>query len=254
MMERPGAPFALSNPPAATAAATFRRFPPPYRLVCDLALLLLFVEADVATRWAEVPVLSLLGRAPLLVMLARYYRAEYGPERRPLLPPEGDSELYKEVACALLVKGSRGSEMTFPHLWLESPAPIPLELGWHYGFPKYEASLTWVRNGRAIRLEAQDDRGSILSFKGSTLGRLPVAPVVAASAFRGVFPITGRQAPMWFESARRVSFLYVRQFTAPRLEPLGRMGRSPLGLWLEQATLFLGSPVEPLQDRASAGP
>lgn len=253
-MERLGASFALTDRFSARGAAAFQRVPPPYRLVCDLALLPLWMEAGPAAHWAGVPIVSLLGQAPLLVMLARYHRAEYGPERVPLLPPKGHHELYKEIACALVVKGSRGSELTFPQLWVESPDPTPLELGWHYGFPKEEATLAWMQDGRTVQMDAWDSQGPILSFEGRIFGRLPAGAVLAASAFRGLFPKTGRKAPMWVESAARVSFLHIRQFTAPRLEMSGTPGRSPVGLWLEQATLFLGAPLEPQQDKVLPGP
>lgn len=229
-------------------AEAFAQTPPPYRLCCDLAMLTLLVETRALCEWAGIPVLP-ARRSPLAVLLARYHRGRFGPNDTPLEPSPGRGHVYDEVAFSFPLDGLRGNRGCFPELWLDTPEPTPIDLGWHYGFPKYPAAIHWRQRGRDLSVSARPHvpehvslNEQSLSVRGRLIGRVPTAPLIARIAGRAEFSRTGMRASMRIESAERARVLFVRAVEMANSPISGHFKTVPVGIWLERAWLFLGPP------------
>ena len=218
------------------------RYPPPYRLVGDLAIFPMLVNAARATSWAGMPVMGVLGSAPLFLVAARYHSAEYGEARTPLSFCPSGSDFYREIACVLFTGVLPGFSFGFPRLWMDSCDPRPLEMGWYYGFPKSSATIAFRQDEGVLEVSASDERGAL--FWACSRQRVGLPPWLAtALAFGdGIFPHTGLRARLRLDRASRASLLVVQGWELPGLDTWGVTGRARLGLWLEGVTLLLGRP------------
>lgn len=222
------------------------RYPPPYRLTCDVAMFPIVVGEAQAEYWAGTPVVGLLGRTLLVLVAARYLSAEYGAGRTPMRFHEEHPDLYREVSCVLLSGVWPGFSFAFPRLWVDTPSPLPMELGWSYGFPKVPAAIGFQQEGNAVRVTVSDERGAVLSV-GSRKGvELPPQLATGLAFGEGVFPRTGLRAKMRLEGGQRAQVLRVQEWDLPRLARWGLAGRPVGGLWLEKVTLVLEAPSGPL--------
>lgn len=227
---------------ATTVHELMERYPPPYRLAGDLAIFPMLVNAARAAAWAGMPVVGALGSAPLFLVAARYYGAEYGEARTPLSFRLSGSDFYREIACVLFTGVLPGFSFGFPRLWVDSCDPTPLELGWHYGFPKSPATIAFRQDEGMIEVSASDERGAIFSARSRQRVSVPARLATALAFGDGIFPHTGLRARLRLDRASRASLLLVQRWELPRLDTGGVGGRARLGLWLEGVTLLLGRP------------
>ena len=230
---------------AAALRELIERYPPPYRLAGDLAIFPMLVNAARATSWAGMPVIGVLGSAPLFLVAARYYGAEYGEARTPLSFCPSGSDFYREIACVVFTGILPGFSFGFPRLWVDSYDPTPLELGWYYGFPKSPATIVFRQDEGMIEVTASDERGAIFLARSRQRVSLPPRLATALAFGDGLFPHTGLRARLRLDRASRASLLQVQRWELPRLDTGGVGGRARLGLWLEGVTLSLGLPEKP---------
>ena len=225
---------------------TVERYPPPYLLTCDLAVFPVMVDAGAAETWTDTPVVSGLGYTVLLLVAVRYYRAEYGPERTPLHFGPSGTDLYREIVCALPSGLWPRISFAFPRLWLDTPDPVPLELGWRYGFPKTTGAIDFNFNhsGRSVHIAASDEEGAIMVADCGRTLPLPAALFSVLAAGDALFPSTGLRARMRLVDASKASLLRIRRWELPRLERWGLGGRAVFGFWLEGARIALDAPRE----------
>lgn len=219
-----------------------QRYPPPYRLACDLAVLPLVVSASLASHWVGAPLLRLMGYTPLFLVVARYHYAAYGPQQQRLLPVPGRQDLYREVACVLISALSPAPLYVFPHLWVDTAEPAPMELGWSYGFPKVEGSVTLERRPGSLRIAAEGARGPVLAVLCREGPPLPAWLVALLARGEGLFPTRSLRAGMGLERVSAARLLWVESMVTPGLDSWGVGGRSAVGLWLEGAILRLDAP------------
>lgn len=244
----PRLPISVPADAQVRGARAFADQPPPYYLNCDLATITLLVETRSVCEWANIPA-ARARRLPLAVLLARYHRGRYGPTGTPVEPLPGRQYVYDEVTFALAHRGMRAGCGMFPALWLDTPEPNPIDLGWHYGFPKFPGTIDWRQTGSRLSVSARPDGQEELDsdtprlhVRARTFGLIPAAPLVARIAGRAEFPLTGRRATMRIESAQRARLLLIRELRLDNLPISGRFKTMPVGTWLENAWLLLGPP------------
>ena len=218
------------------------RYPPPYRLVGDLAIFPMLVNAARATAWAGMHVVGALGSAPLFLVAARYHRVEYSEARVSLSFCPSGSDFYREIACVLFRGVLPGLSFGFPRLWVDSCDPRPLELGWYYGFPKSPATIAFRQDEGMLEVSASDERGAIFSVVSRQRMSLPPWLATSLAFGDGIFLHTGLRARLRLDRASRASLLQVQGWELPGLDTWGVTSRARLGLWLEGVTLLLGRP------------
>ena len=227
---------------APDALGLLERYPPPYHLTCDLAIFPLLIDAARAQHWAGTPLMRVLGHAPLFLVAARYHDATYGPESTLLTPPPGNVYLYQEIACVLVSGILPGFSFVTPRLWVDAADPLPLELGWSYGFPKVAGNIQVQQTERVLKITATDEQGPILAATCALGIPLPPPLVTVFAQGEGLFPHRGLRAKMHLEHAASATLVLVRKWELPRLGQWGVGGRAAFGFWLERATLVLAPP------------
>lgn len=228
-------------------------YPPPYRLRGDIALFPLLVESKALERLFLTSPASLFRRGLLWLIAARYYQAWYGPAEDPYLTVGGDGDVYREMGYALLLDPFPHT-LLFEKLWVDAPDAVPLELGWHYGFPKEPASVVIQQEPSGIHCIATNPLGLLASVDAQPGVPLPAFLVSQLAAARVFFPGTRQHAGLRTAKAMQAKLLHVKSCQLPELDHLGTKVTAPIGLWLRGADLLLSTPRALARDRAPANP
>jgi hypothetical protein len=226
------------------AARAISQLPPPYRLVANIALIPMRVEAKALRQ--VVPEIVAKGRLPICVMYARYLRGTCGPDSREVTPPKPGHHLYDEVAVAISMGGRRLRHVCFAPLWVDCLETTPIELGWHYGFDKRPAEIRHT-GASDLRVVARYSGSSVFELVCRRRVNLPTGISGLLEPFaqlQAIFPSTQSSAKISLTRMGKAQVLQLRSLRIPGLA----LCRQPtlsnhLGLWFEEATLRLENPV-----------
>jgi hypothetical protein len=137
--------------------------------------------------------------------------------------------------------------LIFGQLWVDALDLIPLELGWKYGFPKQQKSIKISEDNSGIDWRATSFNGQPLTdIEAQAILPLPGWLLRPFAGARVIFPTLRTYAEMRFEKIGRVSVVRVTSANLSYLEQLGVRVKPDLGLYLQDARLFLGPPQQML--------